>query len=340
MRHQVLQLDPSSYRPHRIHEEDRIWQETNCAADLWIEALHALGLDPVMGLAFALSTDFDGDQWRMFKYPFEDLWLLFGIQVDELNIWRDLLDHVVEQIDLGHLVTIDVDAWHLPDTAGLTYHSAHQKTTLMAQMVDPKEGRLGYFHNTSYYELSGHDFESLLRPAPDTRTVLPPYVESIRLDSLRRPSPSDTDLVIDLTRKHLLRRPASSPLARMSKRLEEDLPWLSSQDLDRFHTYAFGTVRQCGANAELIGSFVEWLALHDPPTLSPGKTSSAEKREGELFAIAGRFGSVASGMKALEFMLARAARGRPNARAYSSLFAELEEDWEAGMNGLVDLYKP
>ena len=48
--------------------------------DVWIEVLHALGLDPVAASAFTLSCDFEGDQWTFFKYPPEDLRALFGIE--------------------------------------------------------------------------------------------------------------------------------------------------------------------------------------------------------------------------------------------------------------------
>ena len=35
-------LDPQNYAPHPLHDAERIWPETNCYIDLWIETLHAL----------------------------------------------------------------------------------------------------------------------------------------------------------------------------------------------------------------------------------------------------------------------------------------------------------
>ena len=32
--------------PHALHQGERVWQETNCYVDLWIELLHGFGLDP------------------------------------------------------------------------------------------------------------------------------------------------------------------------------------------------------------------------------------------------------------------------------------------------------
>ncbi len=78
--------------------------------------LHALGLDPVAAAAFTLSTDFEGDQWTFFKFPPEDLRALFGLEVAEFNVWRPALDHAEEQLELGRLFTVEVDAWFLPDT--------------------------------------------------------------------------------------------------------------------------------------------------------------------------------------------------------------------------------
>ena len=44
MTQQIARARPGTYRRHAIHGEDRIWAETNCYVDLWIELLHALGL--------------------------------------------------------------------------------------------------------------------------------------------------------------------------------------------------------------------------------------------------------------------------------------------------------
>jgi acyl carrier protein len=49
---------------HFGHAGERIWPDPNCYLDLWIETLHALGLDPVPALACALSADHDGLQFQ------------------------------------------------------------------------------------------------------------------------------------------------------------------------------------------------------------------------------------------------------------------------------------
>jgi hypothetical protein len=326
----IVALDPATYRPHPLHDGSRTFPETNCAVDLWVEGLHALGLDPMPALAVTLGTDFDGDQWRMFKLPAEDLRRLYGIEADELNVWKALVTHVDEQIALGHLLVVDVDAWHLPDTAGLTYHAVHHKTTVMVQMVDVGGRRLGYFHNTGYHELSGDDFDALLgRPDEGWGDRLPPYAESVRLDRLRR-EPPGPELARALAAEHLGRRPATNPITRMAKRIDEDVAWLTGRDLDDFHRYAFGTLRQCGANAELAASYLDWLGTDADADGTDASTG------GDTAEAAEAYRSIAAGMKAAEFTLARAVRGRRADLAQA--LGACAEAWEAATARLVRRY--
>ena len=41
-----LTLTADTFVPHPLHATERSWTETNCYVDVWIEVLHALGLDP------------------------------------------------------------------------------------------------------------------------------------------------------------------------------------------------------------------------------------------------------------------------------------------------------
>jgi hypothetical protein len=321
VRLEILPLDPATYSPHRLHGRDRSWTETNCYADFWIEALHSLGFDPTVALAFTLSSDFDGDQWTMFKFPPEDLRRLFGLEIRELNVWLPLVDHLADQLSLGRLLTVDVDAWFLPDTQGVTYRAGHQKTTIMIQMLDRDEQAIGYFHNAAYFELRGDDYRGILAVDDDDPAVLPPYVEAVHLNRLRDPSGVGLCEVLDVARAHLRRRPASNPVPRFRERLMADLPRLVTQDLEVFHRYAFGTCRQCGANAELAAEFVGWLDEHDGGGLEP---------------VAGAFRSISEASKALEFRLARAVAGR-KVDVDGTLDA-MGQAWEAAMDGLRARY--
>src|SRR5579872_3381278 len=94
----LLPLDAASYQANALHDAERVWSESNCYVDLWIEVLHALDLDPVPALAFTLSVDFEGDQWQFFKFPLEDLRALYGLDVAEMNPWRGVEHHIEEQL--------------------------------------------------------------------------------------------------------------------------------------------------------------------------------------------------------------------------------------------------
>lgn len=325
----LLGVDAADYRPHPLHATERTWTETNCYVDLWIELLHVLGVDPLAAAAFTISTDFEGDQWTFFKFPTEDLRALFGLEVGEFNAWRPILDHTVEQLGMGRLMIIDVDAWFLPDTQGVTYHVAHAKTALVPNSIDPVGRRLEYFHNAGYFELEGDDFDGVFRLSPyDDERMLAPYVETIRLDRLRRDPNEVVERALALTRVHVARRPLDDPMARFRERLEQDLAWLSQQDVETFHLYAFGTCRQCGAAAELAASFVDWLALHDPDVRASGS--------GDLAVVAEAFRAVATAAKALQFALARASRGRTV--DFDVPFTELSQAYRIAMDGLATRY--
>ena len=89
-------LSQQSYVQHRLHAPDRIWPEKNCYIDIWIEVVHCLGLAPEAMLGFTLGVDFEGDQWTFFKPSHDELRGLFGIDVQELTVWRPLIDHAEE----------------------------------------------------------------------------------------------------------------------------------------------------------------------------------------------------------------------------------------------------
>jgi len=317
---QLLPIEATTYEPHRLHAGERTWSETNCYVDVWVEVLHALGLEPLAAAAFTLSTDFEGEQWTFFKFPPEDLRAQFGIEVAEMNVWRPLADHVADQLDLGRLLTVEVDAWYLPDTREVSYHQAHTKTTIVPQMLDVDGRRMGYFHGPGYFELSDVDFDGVMGAAGPE--ALPPYVELVRLERMRG---ADADVVggaVQLTSEHLSRRPTTSPMLRLKKRIEADLPWLAAQDLETFHRYAFGTCRQCGASAELAAAFVEWLDVRDGGGLGP---------------VAERLRAVATGAKALQFALARVVRGRQV--DLEGPLGEMEVNWEEAIASLSERYE-
>lgn len=310
-----LSLDPISYRPHPIHNHDRIWTETNCYVDLWIEVLHSLDVDPVPALAFTLSAGCDGRQWDFVKISPEDLRRLYGIGVGEMNVWRAVLDHITESLEDGILVTVEVDGFWLPDTAGTSYRNQHTKTTIVPNLVD-REGRvMGYFHNRGYFELTGADFDGIfnLAPVPHAEVLLP-YIEQIRFDrDTLAAGVGDRD--IELARLHLARRNPGNPVDVLAHRVIADIPLVQTGGPDAFHLWSFGLLRQCGATAELAADYVRYL---------DGRGVNG------IAAAAPFFLDVASGAKAVQFRMARAARGRDV--VLDEPLAEMSKNWATAMD--------
>jgi Domain of unknown function (DUF1839) len=308
----LLPIEAATYVRSPLHAEDRFWPETNCYVDLWIELLNGLGLDPVPALGFTLSVDFEGDQWQFFKFPLEDLREFFGIDAAEMNPWRGVEYHVEEQLLNGRLLTVEVDAWYLPDTAGVSYRREHVKSSIVPNMLDREGHRLGYFHGSSYYELEGDDYTGIFRHDIDDPNVLPPYVELVKLDGLRRPPPDEVlRHSVRLVESHLRRRPTTNPVFRFRKRFEQDLAWVRGEDLTMFHLYSFATLRQFGACCELSASLCSWLADRGEP-VSEAAVS---------------FSEIASQAKAAQFKLARLASGRDV--DLDPLLEDIEQRWEA-----------
>ncbi len=319
----VFDLDPETYVPHRLHQSDRSWTETNCWQDMMIEVVHALGLEPLAACAFTLSSDFEGEQWTLFKFPPEDLRSLFGLEVEEIYVWRPVIDHLEESLTAGNLLTVEVDAWFLPDTAGITYHSDHVKTGVVPQLLDRTQRKIGYFHNAGYFQLEDEDFDGIfyLEQGRDPRILLP-YVEVIKLDRLIRLGADELlEQSTELVRAHLKRRAESNPMPRFRERLEKDLAWLAEQGESAFHSYAFANCRQCGANAEVASAYVDWL----------GRSQGVDLSE-----PAGDLRSISEAAKSLQFALARVARGRRV--DLDATFKEMERGWDSAMDVLASRY--
>jgi len=141
---------------------ERIWPESNCYVDLWVGVLRDLSLEPEAMLACTAAPRFEGDQWTFCKPTATELAELYGLRVEELTIWRSLREHVAVQLGLGRLVLVEVDAFHLPDTVGVSYRTAHQKTTIGIVGLDEAQRRLDYYHNAGRYQLSGDELDAVL----------------------------------------------------------------------------------------------------------------------------------------------------------------------------------
>ena len=319
--HQILRLDPATYQPHIIHTQERDWAETNCYVDIWIELLHALGHEPIAALPYTLAIDFEGDQWTFFKFPLADLYTLYGLDVQELAIWKPLVTHVEEQVKRGRPVLVELDSFYLPDTAGSAYRIAHVKSTVAVTEIDVANNHMGYFHGQGYYHLDGDDFIDVfrLRGEPEP-AVLAPYVEFVKI---REPGGGDTLLErsLGLLRHQLALLPQTNPFAKFKPQFAEDLEWLKQQDLETFHQYSFATLRQFGACYELAANYLNWLRAGG---------------EAQLEDIIQNIRSISETAKVYQFQLARTV-SRKKSLDLSPLDS-MAQYWDAAMSGLKQRY--
>ena len=255
-------LDPTTYRPHALHDAERAWPETNCYVDLWIEVLNAFGTRPEAMLGFSLTQDFEGDQFTFFKVPLEDLEALYGIRSTELAIFDRVESHVAAQIARGRLCLVEMDSFYMPDTRGVAYRQEHGKTTVAINRLDLQAKRLDYFHNAGFFRLEGEDFDGLFHrnDGPEDLPFLP-YTEFAKFPEKR---PDEAHLRREAGRLlafHFARRPAENPVAAFAKVFPQQVEAVADRPFGFFHKYAFNTLRQLGANFELAGSHLDWLGL-------------------------------------------------------------------------------
>jgi hypothetical protein len=287
-------LRPEAYRPHALHSSERIWPETNCYVDLWIEVLHSMGLPPEAMLGFTVTQDFEGDQFTFFKVPLEDLEALYGIRVTELAIFDRVEDHIAQQIDRGRLCLVEMDSFFMPDTQGVAYRSEHGKTTVAVNRLSEKDREIDYFHNGGYYRLSGEDFDGLFgRLYPEGSPPFLPYTEFAKLPEQLPEESALRGRARHLLARHVERMPTDNPVAAFARVLPDQVGAVADRPFGFFHKYAFNTLRQLGANFELLAAHLGWLAE---------KTEHAEAVAAAL--------RIAETAKSVQFQLARAVTRR------------------------------
>jgi hypothetical protein len=311
----LLALDPDTYQSHLLHAPERTYMEINCYTDILVELLHARGLEPLAAMGGTVGVDFEGDQWTFFKPAPEDLEMLFGLDVHEMQPYRPLPHQIAEQIEHGRTLAVELDSWYLPDTAATSYRSEHVKTSIIAEAIDPDQERMRYFHATGLHELEGEDYRGVFRLGRHfSDDVLPPYTELVRFDA-GPPLPERElhDAARDLLRRNLDRRPATNPFVRFGAQLERDLPRLLEGDATDYHSYAFATVRMAGSAFEAAASHIDWLIGE-----SGAKASDA-------------LAEIVEGCKTLSFRLARRRTFEPEqaitalATAWDEALARLDD---------------
>jgi hypothetical protein len=311
----LLGADPATYVPHAVHAAgDRTYRETNCYSDVIIELLHARGDEPLGAIGATARLDFEGDQWTFFKPAPGDLERLYGLDIHEMQPYRALPDQIAAQLAAGRTMIVELDAFHLPDTAGTSYGAEHVKTSVIAEAIDRDAQVLRYFHNAGLYELRGEDYRAVFRLDGGVREeILPPYTELVRFDA--GPTLRGEALraeARELLRHHLARRPQTNPFERFGTALAADLPDLLAGDAAGYHAYAFATVRMVGSGFELLAAQAQWLLDDDVAA--------------EIVAAMSR---IVDGTKLLSLKLARRRAFDP-----APVIADLAEAWKCATGGL------
>ncbi|UHS57649.1 DUF1839 family protein [Agrobacterium vaccinii] len=317
-------LSDDTYVPHPLHSSERMWPETNCYVDLWIELLSSSGLPPEAMLGFTLTQDFEGDQFTFFKVPLEDLEALYGIRVTELAIFDRLESHIATQLQRGRICLIEMDSFYMPDTHGTAYRREHGKTTVAINRMDVENRRLEYFHNGGYFALYGDDFSGIFQHhLGDADLPFLPYTEFAKFPEMPSKEPDIRKVAEGLLSVHFARRSKHNPIRAFADVFPAQVAQVADRPFDFFHKYAFNTLRQFGANFELAASHLKWLG--------------GESRFGDAGLHALRISEVA---KTVQFQLARAVARRKFDTLSTALDPAIAA-WEAMMGALeATLAKP
>ncbi|MBC7757004.1 MAG: DUF1839 family protein [Bdellovibrio sp.] len=313
LQQRLFELTPASFTPHVLHSFEQNFRETNCYADLVIELVHGLGLEPVACLGYTLAADFEGDQWTFGKPSHHDLESLYGIRIEELSLYRRLLDQIATQLQCGSVPLLEVDAFHLPDTAGIDYQTSHAKTTIAITYMDVANKTIRYFHNATFAELKDEDFDGLLMPLISAQKgYLPPYCEIVKLDFVKiRPAHELRAIAFKSAQFHLKKRPFKNPIERYGLGIEAHQQAIIAGGLPAYHAYTFVALRQLGSAHQLGAHFLRWLHADDV----------------NLHIAATAFEQISATAKMLVLKLARVSNsGKP--ADFTTIFSEMSAQYE------------
>ena len=259
------QLDAATYQRHALHADDRVWVEKNCYVDIWIEVVHALGLEPMAMLPFVVAH-------RLRGRPVDVLQAAARRAARALRHRRAGAQRVAaarsstrsEHLGAGKL---DLDRGRRVLAARHRGHRlpapAHQDDDRASSDFDRRARRLGYFHNAGYYALEGEDFAQTVprrtrRPIP---TFMPLFAELVRIDRAGAAAGGRAarDVAARCSRRHLARRPADNPVARFGAALRARPAVAPGEGLRASITP--GRSRRCASSARRSSSLALYLRV-------------------------------------------------------------------------------
>lgn len=318
----ILSLTPAQFQPHAVlHNHEQNFRETNCYADLVIEIINNLGLNPIACLGYAMTSDFEGDQWTFGKPGDHDLQTLYGIQVEELSLYGSLLKQLMTQVDRGALPLIEVDSFYLPDTKGIDYRESHVKTTIGITHIDVENKVLHYFHNATFAKLDGEDFDGIFTPPiAQQHGYLPPYCEIAKLNNaFLLDEATLKNQALALAKQHFLKRPAKNPFTAFAQAADNHQKMIIDQGEAAYHAYTFVAPRQLGASHQLGGHFLTWLSEDDADHLASAAQS---------------FYEISNTAKSLVLKLARLSFTQKPVKL-DSMIEKMADQWEIGNTHLT-----
>jgi hypothetical protein len=310
-----------AYTPHRLHARDRTYAASGCYIDLVIELLHWRGLDPLAMLGSLVRLEWEGGGFTYLKPRFEDLDILYGVDVHELLLYKPLPEHIAEQFAHGHFVLFEADTFYLPDMAGIAYHAEHAKGAVLATSIDLAAERMRYFHGTGHHEVDGEDYRGVFHALPHfTDDVVDHYAELVVFR--RCPGATDSErlrgLAGELLVRHAARRPEQNPFLAWGESLGADLERLAALEREPTQGYAFVSARMAGSTSELLADHLEWL-------LGPAGAAPATPLR-----------RISEGCRTMTFRLSRR-RPFDYAPAIEGLAADWAESMDALAPALADL---
>jgi hypothetical protein len=308
----LLNLTPENFAQHDLHNHERIFRETNCYTDLLIEVIHALGLNPIACLGFTLASDFEGDQWTFGKPSHDDLFKLYGLRIEELTMYRSMLEQMVCQVQMGSVPMIEVDAHFLPDTQGIDYRQSHTKTTIGITQIDIENKSLCYFHNATFTRLEGDDFTGIFLPSLSKEPAyLAPYCEILKLNNVKKMGENALKTIaFESAALHFSKRTTNNPIETYAQYIMRHQDEIIQNGHQAYHAYTFVAPRQLGAAHELGADFLRWLNPEDT----------------NLCAAANAFTQIASLSKTLVLKLARINHTNKPANV-EALLAQMHACW-------------
>ena len=223
---QPVRPRPGDVPAARLHAGERAYPETNCYADVSSSCCTPAATSRSRPWARTVRLDFEGDQWTFFKPRPEDLERSSASTSTRCSRTGRCRTQIAEQLGDGRTMTVELDAWFLPDTAATSYRTEHVKTTVIAEAIDLAGERLRYFHNAGALRARRRRLPRRL-PARRRRSddVLPPYTELVRFDAgPRLAATALRDGGAPAAREPPRASPRANPFERFGDPLADDLP--------------------------------------------------------------------------------------------------------------------